>query len=180
MNPYERKTGGATTAHLNSGQMSGQDVRNSGAIRCNLTVPVTRIGIGIFSVDPLAQLLGQPLSYVLQPLLVAPIYQRPSRAGAAVDVYPLALPPGEGASIRLGQFGDIGFANDQGLLKLIVPWSMLGWVQQRLTWCMAYGPREGTSVDGSARIAEVWIRLQPGMAASLPLGMFGELGLEAG
>jgi hypothetical protein len=36
------------------------------------------------------------------------------------------------------------------------------------------------SMDGSARVAEAWVRLRPGMRASVPLGALGECGVEAG
>ena len=35
------------------------------------------------------------------------------------------------------------------------------------------------SVDGTARVAEAWVRLRPGMRASVPLGALGECGVEA-
>jgi hypothetical protein len=82
-----------------------------GAIRVNLTVPVTRIGFGPFSIDPLEQLVGAKLSDLLESLLVGPVTRRPSAAGPAVEVYPLALPDGEGASIPLGAWGEVGFYN---------------------------------------------------------------------
>lgn len=151
-----------------------------GALRINLTLPVTRITFGLFTIDPVAQFLGMPLTEVLSSLMVGPLYQRPSPGGVAVDVYPLALPLGEGTSIRLGQWGDIGFSNDGGYLRLIVPWAVVGWVQHRLAHCIVHGPVQSLSLDRTAYVAEVWIRLQPGMRASIPLATLGELGVEAG
>ncbi|MFT5585862.1 MAG: hypothetical protein ACI9VR_003455, partial [Cognaticolwellia sp.] len=80
-------------------------VRRDQAVRVNLTMPVTRIGFGPFSFDPVEQMIGPPLVSLLESLMVAPVSRRPSLAGPAVEVYPLALPPGEGATIPLGQFG---------------------------------------------------------------------------
>lgn len=149
------------------------------AIRVNLTLPVTRIGFGPFSFDPLEQMIGAPIAELLEPLLAGPVTRRPSAAGAAVEVYPLALPEGEGATIPLGSFGEIGFANERGLLVLTVPWSMAGWLRERLGSAIVRGPEAGTSLDGTARVATAWVRLRPGMRASLPLGALGECGVEA-
>ena len=53
----------------------------------------------------------------------------------------------------------------------------------------ARGPLEGvwsiteaivTSADGTSTVAESWLRLRPGSRAAMPLGMLGEMGLEAG
>lgn len=63
---------------------------------------------------------------------------------------------------------------------LTVPWSMAGWLRQRLGDAIVRGPEAGLSVDGSARVAEAWIKLRPGMRASVPLGAIGECGVEAG
>lgn len=152
----------------------------SSAIRVNLTVPVTRIGFGPFSIDPLEQMLGAKLVDLLEPLMTGPVTRRPSVTGPAVEVYPLALPDGEGASIPLAQWGEVGFYNEGGLLALTVPWGMAGWLRERLGDAVVRGPEAGVSVDGSARVAKAWVRLRPGMRASVPLGAFGEAGVEAG
>lgn len=157
-----------------------QTTATARAIRVNVTVPVTRIGFGPFSFDPLEQMIGAKLADLLEPLMVGPVTRRPSEAGAAIEVYPLALPDGEGASIPLGQWGEVGFANHDGLLVLTVPWSMAGWLRQRLGDAIVRGPEAGLSMDGSARVAEAWVRLRPGMRASVPLGALGECGVEAG
>lgn len=148
------------------------------AIRVNVTVPVTRIGFGPFSFDPLEQMIGAPLGDLLEPLMVGPVTRRPSAAGPAVDVYPLALPDGEGASIPLGQRGEVGFANRDGLLVLTVPWGIAGWLRQRLGDAIVRGPEAWLSADRTARVATVWMRLRPGMRASVPLGALGELAIE--
>lgn len=153
---------------------------DDGAIRVNLTLPVTRLGFGPFSFDPVEQMIGMPLAELLESLLVGPTYRRPSAAGPAVEVYPLALPPGEGATIPLGHWGEVGFANADGILALTVPLGMAGWLRQRLGGAIVRGPQEGVSLDGTARVANVWVRLRPGMSASFPLGALGEVGIEAG
>lgn len=150
------------------------------AIRVNLTMPVTRIGFGPFSFDPVEQMIGAPLAELLESLLVGPVQRRPSAAGPAIEVYPLALPPGEGATIPLGQFGEIGFANEEGLLVLTVPWGMAGWLKEKLGSAIVEGPEAGLSLDGTARIARAGVRLKAGMRAAFPLGALGEVGVEAG
>ena len=84
----------------------------------------------------------------LQSLMTGPTYRRPSATGAAVEVYPLALPRGEGASVPLGQWGEIGFANRGGLLALTVPWGMSGWLRGKLGDAIVRGPEAGLSLDG--------------------------------
>ena len=152
----------------------------SGAIRVNLTVPVTRIGFGPFSIDPLEQMIGAKLADLLAPLMVGAVTRRPSVTGPAVEVYPLALPDGEGASIPLAQWGEVGFYNEGGLLALTVPWGMASWLRQKLGDAVVRGPEAGVSLDGTARVAKAWVRLRPGMRASFPLGALGECGVEAG
>lgn len=148
-------------------------------VRVNLTMPVTRIGFGPFSFDPVEQMIGMPLTEILSSLLTGPVTRRPSSTGAACEVYPLALPEGEGATIPLAQFGEIGFRNERGLLVLTVPWSMAGWLRDKLGGAIVRGPEAGLSLDGTARVANAWVRLRPGMRASFPLGALGECGVEA-
>ena len=159
--------------------MTAPLVAPEGAIRVNLTMPVTRLGFGPFAFDPVAHAIGAPLSEILESLLVGDVYRRPSEAGPAVEVYPLALPDGEGATIPLGQWGEIGFANRSGILLLTVPWGMAGWMRQRLGDALVRGPEQGLSLDGTARVANAWVRLRAGMRASYPLGALGEVGVEA-
>lgn len=156
-----------------------QKSQGARAIRINLAFPVTRVGFGFFSFDPITQALGAPLAEILSSLMVAPVYRRPSQAGPAVDVYPLALPEGEGASLHLGHLGDVGFTNDRGWLVITVPLPTSGWVQQRLAHLIVHGPEAGLSTDGTSRVAHFWLHLVPGTAATLPLGALGELSLEA-
>lgn len=151
-----------------------------GEIRVNLVMPVSRIGFGPFSIDAVAQLIGAPLSEILESLMAGPTYRRPSPVGPAVEVYPLALPDGEGASVPLGAWGEVGFANAGGLLVLTVPLQAGRWVEQRFGQAVVRGPEERLSLDGTARVADYWVRLRAGMRASFPLGALGEVGVEAG
>ena len=153
--------------------------RLSREVRVNLCMPVTRLGFGPFSFDPVEEMIGAPIADLLESLMTGPTYRRPSEAGPAVDVYPLALPDGEGATIPLGQFGEVGVANEEGLLVLTVPWGMAGWLRRKLGDAVVRGPEAGLSLDGTARVAKAWVRLRPGMRAGIPLGALGEVGVEA-
>ncbi len=80
------------------------------AMRINLTVPTTAVRVGPFAFDGLKTLLGVDLGDLLSSLMIGPKYQRPVRGGV-VDVYPLAIPDGEGLTIPIRLFGEIGFYN---------------------------------------------------------------------
>ena len=151
-----------------------------GSIRINLTLPVLRFGFGPFTVDPVEQFIGAKVSDILESLMVGPVFRRPSATGPAIEVYPLALPEGEGASVPLGQFGELGFKAERGLLVLTVPLGFSGWVRQRFGDAIVRGPVEGLSFDGTARVAHFAIRVRAGMKAAIPLGMIGEVGVEGG
>ena len=149
-------------------------------IRFRLTLPVTRIGAGVFSFDPVAHAIGAPVAELLAPLMVGPVERRPSAAGPAVEVFPLALPEGEGLAVPLGPWGEIGFANRDGLLELTVPMRAEAWILGRVPYAIERGPERGLSLDGGARVSRFWLRLRPGMRAGVPLGGLGEIGIEAG
>lgn len=150
------------------------------AIRFRLVLPVTRLGIGVFSFDPIEQLVGAPVAELLESLMIGPVERRPSAAGPAVDVYPLALPEGEGMTIPLGSLGELGFANRDGLLELTVPLRAEAWLTGKLGAALVRGPEQRLSLDGAARVSRVWIRVAPEVRASVPLGTLGEAGVEAG
>lgn len=149
------------------------------SIRVLVSVPITRIGVGIFSIDPVEQLLGASLADILEPLRVGPIERRPSSSGTAVEVHPLALPEGEGLAIPLGQFGEIGLKNDRGLLALTVPAAWGARLAGRLGTSLVRGPERERSLDGAAEVVTCWARMRAGMRAALPLGAMGEIGVEA-
>ena len=149
------------------------------AIRFDLVLPATKIGFGIFAVDPLEQVIGAPVADILESLMVGPVTQRPSQAGPAVDIYSLALPDGEGLTLPLGRWGELGFFNREKLLVLTVPLPAASWVQRKLGSAIVRGPDHLLSQDGTARVARFGLRLQPGMSVAFPLGVLGEIGLEA-
>ena len=82
-----------------------------GAIRFNLILPTARFGFGPISFNPIEQAIGAPVADILESLMTGPVTKRPSAAGPAVDVYPLALPDDEGLTVPLGQWGELGFRN---------------------------------------------------------------------
>jgi len=54
----------------------------------------------------------------LAPLMIGPRFQRPGPSGV-VDVYPLAIPDGEGLTVPVKFLGEIGFYNLRGALLLV-------------------------------------------------------------
>lgn len=152
------------------------------ALRVNLTVPTTTVRFGPLAIDGLKTLLGVDLDEVLSPLLIGPRHQRAAPGGGLVDVFPLALPEGEGLSIPIRLFGEVGFRNEHGFLVLILPAGLAEVVRAELAAeianKMAAGPR---IVHGGAGgiVAEFAVRLVPGMRKAIPLGGAGEIGLEA-
>lgn len=148
-------------------------------IRVRLSAPATRIAIGPLVVDPLAEFLGVSLREVLDSLLEAEPYPRTSSTGAAVEIFPLALPAGEGAVIPLGPLGEVALENDAGLLALTVPAAMAGWVSAQAAAMVVRGPERHRSTAGPAMLAQLWIRLRPSARAALPLGLLGEMAIEA-
>ena len=149
--------------------------RTRTALRIDLTLPVTRVGWGPFSIDPVEQLIGAPVAEILESLLVAPVHRGTSAAGP-VDVYPLALPDGEGASIELGAWGELGVFNDGGLLVLTVPANASAWLSRQLG--AAVLQVDEVRGPNGCRLARLWVRLRAGAAASLPISGIGEIGLR--
>lgn len=153
-----------------------------GAILVNLTLPTTTIRLGPLAFDGLQAFLGAKLDDVLAPLMRTGRFQRSATAGSVVDVYPLAIPEGEGLSIPVRLFGSIGFRNWNGMLVLIVPPAVaemvLAQLAAEIAAGQAVGPRFGKDASGGI-IAEFAVRLRPGMRKCVPLGSFGEVGVEA-
>ena len=152
----------------------------AGAIRFNLVLPTARFGFGPLSFNPFEQAIGAPVADILESLMTGPVTQRPSQAGPSVDVYSLALPDGEGLTLPLGRWGELGLRNERDLLVLTAPLPAETWIQSKLAGAIVRGPDHLLSQDGTARVARFWLRLQPGMRASFPLGVLGEVGLESG
>ena len=151
------------------------------AVRVNLTAPTTAVRIGPFSFDGLKALLGVDLAEVLSPLMIAPKFQRPI-PGGVVEVYPLAIPDGEGLTIPVKIFGGIGFRNLRGALVLQVPPAAVDLVRVQLAAELAAGEALGPqhySNGAGGTVTEFAVRMRPGMRKAIPLGNFGELGVEA-
>lgn len=107
-----------------------------------------------------------------------PVVVRPSSTGPAIEVYPLRLQQGEGASIALGQLGELSVANDRGRLALTVPFLAGRWLALHLGDAVVEGPIPGVTQAG-ARIVGFVVALRRGMRATWPLGALGEVGIEA-
>ena len=149
-------------------------------LRFRLTLPVTRVGFGVFSVDPLAKLIGAPVRSILEPLLVGEVRRDVGRTGNLVEHYPVAIPDGEGLAVPLGSFGAFGFRSESGTLVLTVPSPLVAWLSPRLDADLVGGPVHRPSEGGGVPVADLWVRLRPGLRLTLPLGALGEMGVEAG
>lgn len=152
------------------------------AMRVNLTVPTTTVRLGPIAFDGLKALLGVDLGDVLSSLMIGPKFQR-ANGGGVVDVYPLAISDGEGLSIPIRLFGEIGFYNLHSVLVLVVPVAAIDVVTAQLAAEIsvgdAAGPRLRPGLSGGS-VAEYAVRLTAGMRKAVPLGTFGEFGVEAG
>lgn len=157
-------------------------LRDASALKVNLTVPSTKLRLGPVAIDGLAAFLGVDLASVLAPLLREAPTTRTLPGGGVVDVYPLAIPEGEGLSVPIKHVGDLGFRNFQSFLVLIVPLAIAEPLRERLSEEIASkqaaGPRFVHGSGGSV-IAEFAVMLKPGMKKAIPLGTWGELGVEA-
>ena len=154
--------------------------RRDGALCFDLTLPSSVIRLGPVSIHAVKAALGVDLADILASLMRGPKTQRAGGAGV-VDVYPLAIPQGEGITIPVKHLGEIGFRNVQSLLVLIVPAAVAEVVREQLAAEIAAkqaaGPRFREGAGGYN--AEFAVRLKPGMRKAVPLGALGELGVEA-
>ena len=154
--------------------------RRDGALCFDLTLPSTVLRLGPVSIDAVKAALGFDLAELLSSLMRAPKTSRAAGEGN-VDVYPLAIPQGEGITIPVRRFGEVGMRNVQGLLVLIVPAAAAEVVREQLAGEIAQkqaaGPRFREGAGGYN--AEFAIKLRPGMRKAVPLGALGELGVEA-
>ena len=153
-----------------------------GALRFNLSLPSTRIRLGPIVIDGLEALLGVSLPQILDPLMPAPRYTRQNAQGAEVEVYPLAIPDGEGLSVPIKSIGELGFRNYKSYLILILPPGLAEVMREQLAEDIAAkraaGPRPARGANGGL-VVEFAIALRPGMKKVIPLGQYGELGVEA-
>ena len=153
-----------------------------GVLRCNLSLPSTRIRLGPIAIDGMEALLGVSLVQVLDPLMPAPRFSRINESGGEVDVYPLAIPDGEGLSVPIKHIGEIGVRHFKSYLILILPPGLAEVMREQLAEEIrnkrAAGPRAARDPDGGL-VVEFAIALRPGMKKVVPLGSFGELGIEA-
>ena len=156
--------------------------RQPGVLRFNLSLPSTRIRLGPIAIDGVEALLGVSLASILDPLMPAPRFTRITETGGEVEVYPLAIPDGEGVSVPIKHAGEVGLKNYRGYLVLILPAGLAEVMREQLAEEIrnrrAAGPRAARGSDGSL-VVEFAIALRPGMRKSIPLGSFGELGVEA-
>jgi hypothetical protein len=141
-------------------------------LRVDLVVPVLRLGAGPLSFDPVEHFVGARICDLLEPLLAGPVAARRLPSGTLVEVFPLRLPAGDGASIVLGRWGELGVGNMNGHLVLTVPRIAAGWVAASL----GSGVLDVRELPG--RMVAYTIALRPGLRAAWPLGSLGEIAVE--
>ena len=152
----------------------------SQTVNVNLLVPAVSVKLGFFEIDPIKHVLGVSLEEALSSLLLGPVERMPSPSGRGlVDVYRLGLPEGEGISIPLGNMGELGFWNENGVLELTVPYQFGQSVMDRLREHVVGPAQTVRGSDGVTWCARVAVRLRPGAASSLQIGRLGEIGLVA-
>ena len=153
-----------------------------GVLRFNLSLPSTRLRFGPIAIDGMEALLGFSLAQILEPLMLGPRYTRQTASGGEVEVYPLAIPDGEGLSVPIRRVGEIGLRNHKSYLILILPPALSELMREQLAEDIAArraaGPRPARGSDGGL-VVEFAIALRPGMRKVIPLGQYGELGVEA-
>ena len=146
-------------------------------LQLNVTVPITEVAFGVFKVDPFKALVGIGLQEILEPLTTGPEQPATNSNGKPARLYPCVLPDGEGISIGLGQFGEVGFKADDGLLVVTVP-AMLA------DELLAHVFEEDLVFDtdrvhpSGAKVVDIGLTMKPGQRVSIPLSMFGELVIE--
>lgn len=150
----------------------------TGELRIVLTLPVTRIGFGGLSIDPVAKLIGAPVREILEPLIDGEVRREVGRNGNLVERFPLAIPDGEGLAVPLGSFGSFGARNDRGTLVLTVPSPLALMIAPRLGADLVDGPVHRPSEGGGVPVADLWVRVRAGVGFCVPLGALGEMGVE--
>lgn len=93
------------------------------------------------------------------------------------------IPDGEGLTIPIKLFGEFGFYNLNSALMIVVPIAAMNVVTPQLAAEIAAGDAAGPRVrigSSGRHVAEYAVRLKPGMRKAVPLGSFGEIGVEAG
>lgn len=143
-------------------------------IRVNLTLPILRLGVGPFAIDPVERLVGARVVDLLEPLMTGPVSVRPCPSGPPVEVFPLRLPEGEGASIALAHLGEIGLHNEGGHLALTVPRLAATWIEGHLRDAILERRR-----TAAAPVATFVVAVRSGWRVAVPLGALGEIGIEA-
>ncbi len=143
-------------------------------ILLDLVVPVTRIQLGSLVFDPLEQALGRPLSEVLRPVCVGSPTQRETPSGPQ-DVYRLVVPPGESVSVGLGPVGELGLGNTDGQLVITTPSAGALVLRPQLQHKLV---REDRDARVWGDVVRMTCAVRRGDRVAIPLGRFGELGVE--
>ena len=145
-------------------------------ILLDLVVPRTKVNLGMFSFDPVAQLLGRPLRDVLEPHCAAPPTTRETAIGPH-DVFRVSVAPGDGVSVSFGALGELGLGNQGGLLVITTPSAAALVLRPQLQHRLVHEDRLGRpgAVDEVSRLT---CKLARGDRLSVTMGRAGELGVE--
>lgn len=152
----------------------------TGVVRFNLLIPVTRIGVGVFSFDPVERALGAPIRQVLNPWMRAPWVPAHPNDPGNLETYPLQLVPGEGANLPLAELGELGFSNVDGRLRLTVPTLAAPVVWAAARDHVVGAPIPGISADGRSTVTHFDLVLKSGVRFQVRVGTLGSIALEGG
>ncbi|MCK6522285.1 hypothetical protein L6R49_12685 [Myxococcota bacterium] len=144
-------------------------------ILLDLVVPRTKVNLGMFSFDPVAQLLGRPLRDVLEPHCAEPPTTRETAIGPH-DVFRVSVAPGDGVSVSFGALGELGLGNQGGLLVITTPSAAALVLRPQLQHRLVHEDRQGR--PGAVDVLRLVCRVTRGDRVAIPLGRAGELGVE--
>lgn len=145
-------------------------------ILLDLVVPRTKVSLGAFVFDPVAQLLGRPLREILEPICAAPPTERNTNLGIH-DVFRISVPPRDSVSVSFGTLGELGLGNQDGLLVITVPSAAALLLRPQLQHKLVKDevvPKRGSLVE----VSRLTCKLTRGDRVGIPLGRAGELGVE--
>lgn len=117
--------------------------------------------------DPLHMLLGVTLEELLEDVLDGPV----QRGVGGKDRYPMRLAEGAGAEIALANFGELGFFNDKGVLRLTFPAFAVEDVAKRLGSAVISRAKRGGSTD-------LHVRTRAGQRTGFEIPMVGDIAIE--
>lgn len=156
----------------------GPGTPSAAVLNFHLTVPNLKMGKGFFTFDPVKALLGKSIAETLGSALAGPVQRVQAVGGGWTEVYPIRLEDGLGVSLTLKSAGELGFGNDGGSLKLIVPLVAEPWLRTQLGEQYARAPEVHPSLDGNTSVLWVWLSVRAGMSIAIPVKGLGQVGVS--